>query len=219
MTDSDCSGCTAQISAIACGTVPSPAGWWKFDDGGGTAAADSSGKGYPGTLVNGPAWVAGRAGGALSFSGNAMVTLPSALPLAPLWTIGAWFLYPLPNTGGWHTLTRGTTDHQILVNPDQVSLGSFDNAGGTGFRDSGFRMNTLTPGWHHVAAVGSGGRTAFYMDGRAVGAIPWQSTNNVYAIGNFQLGGQPFGTLSDVRVYATALTAAQVGAIADGTAP
>jgi len=80
-------------------------------------------------------------------------------------------------------------------------------------------MNTLTPGWHHVAAVGSGGLTAFCMDGRAVGAIPWQSTSNVYAIGNFQLGGQPFGTLSDVRVYATALTAAQVGAIADGTAP
>ena len=208
-----------QISAIAGGTVPRPVGWWKFDEGGGTAVADSSGKGYAGMLVNGPAWAQGEAGGALGFSGNAMVMLPSALPLAPLWTIGAWFRVPLPSTGGWHTLTRGTNDHQILISPDQVSLGSYDNAGGTGFHDCGFRMNTLAPGWHHVAAAGSGGRTLFYVDGRPAGTIPWQSTSNVLAIGNLQLGGQAFGTLRDVRIYDTALTAAQITAIVGGTVP
>ena len=208
-----------QIAAIAGGTAPGPVGWWKCDEGGGTAVADRSGKGCTGMLVNGPAWVRGEAGEALSFSGDAMVILPTAVPLAPLWTIGAWIQVPLPNTGAWHTLTRGTNDHQILVAPDQVSLGSYDNAGATGFHDCGFRMNTLTPGWHHVAAAGSAGRTLFYVDGRPAGTIAWQSASNVLAFGNIQIGAQPFGTLRDVRIYDTALTAAQITAIVSGSAP
>ena len=33
------------------GQTPSPAGWWKMDDGSGTTAIDSSGNGYDGTLM------------------------------------------------------------------------------------------------------------------------------------------------------------------------
>jgi hypothetical protein len=43
-------------------------GWWKFDDGSGTSAVDSSGNGNTGTLVNSPAWTtAGYYNGALGF--------------------------------------------------------------------------------------------------------------------------------------------------------
>jgi hypothetical protein len=43
-------------------------GWWKFDDGSGTSAPDSSGNSNTGTLVNSPAWVGGKIGSnALSF--------------------------------------------------------------------------------------------------------------------------------------------------------
>ena len=44
-------------------------GWWKFDEGSGTVAYDSSGNGHDGNLTNGPTWVAGKIGGALSFDG------------------------------------------------------------------------------------------------------------------------------------------------------
>lgn len=44
-------------------------GRWRLDEGTGTSAGDSSGNGNTGTLVNGPAWVAGQAGQALSFDG------------------------------------------------------------------------------------------------------------------------------------------------------
>jgi len=46
-----------------------PIGSWSFSEGSGTLAADSSGNGLDGTLVNGTAFVAGPAGQALSFDG------------------------------------------------------------------------------------------------------------------------------------------------------
>ena len=44
-------------------------GWWKFDEGSGTVAYDSSGNGNDGNLTNGPTWATGKIGGALSFDG------------------------------------------------------------------------------------------------------------------------------------------------------
>ena len=44
-------------------------GHWRFDEGSGTIASDSSGNGNNGTLVAGPTWVNGRFGGALEFDG------------------------------------------------------------------------------------------------------------------------------------------------------
>lgn len=41
-------------------------GWWKFDDGSGSIAKDSSGRGNHGTITD-PIWVTGRYGGALDF--------------------------------------------------------------------------------------------------------------------------------------------------------
>jgi hypothetical protein len=63
----------AQVSGAGSSLV----GWWKFDDASGNTAADSSGNGNNGTLVNGPTWVAGQIGGALSFNGvDQSVTTP-----------------------------------------------------------------------------------------------------------------------------------------------
>ncbi|MHC4595684.1 MAG: hypothetical protein ACYS19_12170 [Planctomycetota bacterium] len=45
-------------------------GWWKFDDGSGNTAKDSSGNGHHGTLLGIPEWVLGPEdfGGALAFN-------------------------------------------------------------------------------------------------------------------------------------------------------
>jgi len=45
-------------------------GWWKFDDGEGTVAKDSSGHGNHATLVGDPQWVPGYDGLALDFDGR-----------------------------------------------------------------------------------------------------------------------------------------------------
>src|SRR5207245_408359 len=68
----------------------------------GTIATDSSGNGNDGTLVNKPAWVAGRAGGGLQFDGvttSMMVTLSPSSSLNGLFafTFAAWIY---PKSGG-----------------------------------------------------------------------------------------------------------------------
>ncbi len=45
------------------------AGYWKFDEGSGTTASDSSGNSNTGTLTNGPAWATGKYGSAVQFDG------------------------------------------------------------------------------------------------------------------------------------------------------
>ena len=50
---------------------PNLVGWWKFDEGSGTVAADSSGQGRDGTLLFDPVWRAdGVRDGCLFFDGD-----------------------------------------------------------------------------------------------------------------------------------------------------
>ncbi|MDT8301292.1 MAG: hypothetical protein RQ760_07385, partial [Sedimentisphaerales bacterium] len=44
-------------------------GWWRFDEGSGTTAVDSSGNGNDGIFNGDPQWVMGYFGGALEFDG------------------------------------------------------------------------------------------------------------------------------------------------------
>lgn len=45
-----------------------PLAWWRFDDGSGSTAVDSSGRGHDLTLSNMPTRIAGRIGGGLNFA-------------------------------------------------------------------------------------------------------------------------------------------------------
>ena len=67
--------------------------YWKFDEGTGTTAADSSANGNTGTLTNGPSWAAGIAGNALYFDGiddNVTVMDSNSLDLSNSFTLSAW---------------------------------------------------------------------------------------------------------------------------------
>ncbi len=52
------------------GTDPSLVGWWRFEEGSGTIAYDSSGNGLDGNLVGGATWSEGRFGGGLELDGT-----------------------------------------------------------------------------------------------------------------------------------------------------
>ena len=76
--------------------APTPVGYWKFDEGSGTTASDSSGNGSTGAIT-GAGWVAGQVNGALSFNGStnyvSMGTpVPTALKFgASSFTVINWF--------------------------------------------------------------------------------------------------------------------------------
>jgi hypothetical protein len=70
-------------------------GSWHFDEGLGATAYDTSGKGHNAAVVNGPAWVDGKFGKALSFDGNANQYVehsydPDFTPGTKSWTVAAW---------------------------------------------------------------------------------------------------------------------------------
>ena len=57
-------------STVAEAVDPSLVGYWKFDEGTGTTAHDSSGNGLDGTLVGGVTWTEGRFGGGIQLDGS-----------------------------------------------------------------------------------------------------------------------------------------------------
>src|SRR6266508_529480 len=93
---------SALVFLLFCISSASPAfathdaeGWWKFDDGSGTTAADSGSGANAGTLTNTPTWVAGHIGSnALNFATASTeyvaIGQPAVLNFTGPFSISAW---------------------------------------------------------------------------------------------------------------------------------
>jgi len=91
-------------------------GYWKFDEGSGAIAYDSSGNGNNGVLIGSPLWTAGKSGTALFFEGNSFVDCGNAASLhVQSYTLAAWIN---PSALGW----RSTSD---LYEPRILSNGAY----------------------------------------------------------------------------------------------
>ena len=146
---------------------------------GGSASYDGTVTGSP-SIVEGPA---GRADGMLFGGGGDSARLgDGGVDTDSSWTIDCYFQTPIPGTGAWHTLTRGAAgDHQVIIHPDQTSLGSYDNVGGSGFSDTTFDVAGLEAGWHRLTVAAGAGRATFYVDGEPVGGHSTVSNSDVSA--------------------------------------
>ena len=141
-------------------------GWWNLDEGSGTSAADSSGNGNTGTLVNNPTWTTGKINGALNLvaASSQYVNIPDAasLELAGSWTEAIW-VNPasVPGSGGGiKVLSKDDAGNHSNygiamangINGCTTGLGwriYFDTAGGVG--NSSCYVTTINTGtWYHV---------------------------------------------------------------------
>ncbi|WP_424101640.1 LamG-like jellyroll fold domain-containing protein [Moorena producens] len=125
-------------------------------------------------------------------------------------------------------LLGSTDDSSPVVIEEKSKLGTRVN--GT-FYDSGYSLERLTPGWHHLTAVGKDSNTIFYIDGRQVADVKQayidaatddaikeerkteicQATGiNISTIGNSTTGSEQFGKLAEVRVWNLALSKAEI---------
>jgi len=210
-------------------------GWWKFDEGTGTTTADSSTYGNSGTLVNGPVWATGRVGpGALTFNGTtSYVNVPNTsgsldnLQFTGM-TVAAWIKASaasgrIMEKGGWF-FSAATSGGSNVVRFTVNDTGGYQNS-------TAISLNT----WIHVAATWSWNSTLktssihLFVNGVAAdGGSPNPDSGLVQPndIGVAWIGNRGSdaargfnGTIDDVRVYNRTLTAAEIQALADSTAP
>jgi hypothetical protein len=197
-------------------------GWWKFDEGTGTNAADSSGNGNPATLSAGAAWLnpgkigpyalnCGSAAGYASTgcgtgTGDISVSFWIQLTVSASKTFIANNKFAIYNHGPGFSppYALGVTSDGSSTSADSTSAISADSL------------------WHHIVVTRtSTGTTHIYLDNvDAAGAL---SSGTPVAQGTaLKIGADDSlspmnGYMDDVRVYNRILTAAEVTTIFNHT--
>ena len=209
------------IMPVASGLV----GWWNFDEGSGTTAADSSGNNNTGTLINSPTWTtSGRINGALTLNGtNQYVDVPysSSIDLTGTnLTIAAWVNISAVN-GDYQAIFGKDFQYRLLLGANLSSFLFQINSSTNAFSNTFAALTFRT--WHHVAVTYNGTTVNFYLDGQNVGSVAM--TQSITSTGVYDAGiGNSFtsyyfleGSIDDVRVYNRALSAKEVWQLYNGT--
>ncbi len=194
-------------------------GQWKFDECAGATAADSSGNGNTGTLINAPVWSTNTPTGtgcSLSFNGTSQyVTVPdsASMDFTGDLSIGAW-INPSVEGGNYSTIAskRGGigTNYHIYLYISNGALGYYNNTQ---------YFNTYIPPinkWTYVTAIIKSSTLTLYANG-----VPVYTNNaispvvnygpNTFTVGAMYAPGEFFGGLIDsVSVYNKSLTAVEV---------
>ena len=212
---------------------PNLVAYWKFDEGGGSVAYDSSGNNH-GTIY-GAIWTSGQNSGALSFDGvNDYVEVSDdpSLDITNEITIGAWVkisnldteyfivskqpstcerITPFDLPGNYefsvmpfHGYLRLRHQHRIGINNANIS--TYTSTSG------------ITPGvWHHVVvSLVEGGNVNFMIDGSPVGIL--RQFGRFYSINNepIRIGTRKDnysyfnGIIDDIFVYDRALSGNEI---------
>jgi hypothetical protein len=228
-------GIIATTNADAAHKEGNMVAWFKFDEGTGTAAADSSGNNNGGTLVGSPAWVDGFDGKALQFNNTdktVEIASFSGINAAAEFSVSAWVKVASMGTAatedGAVFSTKSTTDPTIIwFNAD--GAGGYDpsytfNVGNTGTasnRINGPSNIVVQNKWQHLVCVFNGASRKIYLDG----ALRASSSNGAHTTETFN--GKTFqigrwqgstnmhfnGLIDEVRVYDIALTDSDVTTI------
>jgi hypothetical protein len=195
---------------------------YAFDEGTGPTTSDASGSGHTGTLVNGPAWVAGQAtyGQALSFDGvddAVSVANPSTLNMGTSdFTLELWVKRNVLGGTQRHLFSKCTATtwvtgcKEFYFNAsNQLTFGSFAT-GNT------FSSTIADTNWHHIAMTFTNATklVIIYVDGALATTAPKgleaDGADHIVMLGN-HLGRNTFsGLLDEVRIYNRALTQAEI---------
>jgi hypothetical protein len=215
--------------------VSAPSGavaYWKFDEGSGTTAYDTTVNNNDGTLYGLPTWTAdSKSGLALSFNGSTdYVEIPDSASLSfgasDSFTLEAWV--KTSTTGNQKriiSLQYGTSTMAIwlrTMNDNTVQFFIRDSNGNTTYF---YSTSTITDGqWHHVVGVRdvNNDRLYLYIDGVEENSVtdttngsfdttdPWYIGYEADSSGG--QGGKQYwsGQIDEVVIYNRALSATEV---------
>jgi hypothetical protein len=192
--------------------------WWRFDDGSGTEATDSSGNGNDGALNGDAQWVAGQLGGAIQFNGsNARVVAPN-IPLdSRSFTVMMW-VNPVLYTGEQVVFSTGLTGANGTDMHFRLGGPGSGNVPAGGVRMGFYNNDIDTPGgliednnWYHLTFWYDfeNQNRRIYVDGvqeAEAAAAPYLGTSGNSVIGAWGTGQWFRGIIDDVQVYNHALT-------------
>ena len=202
-------------------------GYWKFDEGNGTTAGDSSGYGNTGTLLpsgSEPTWTSGKVGEALSFDGVDDYVGVSQV-LTTEMTASAWV-----------KLTDFTKTPNMLINAySHQTLAISPNRDGSGviyiYIGNGTEWlcapcitgskNMKENVWHHVIFTSDGTKSILYLDSVNIGSSDYVPSGfgSYFRIGRGAADITEYlrGLIDEVRIYNRALSAAEVSALYNAT--
>jgi len=199
---------------------------WKFDEGSGSVAHDTSGNNHDGTFEGNPQWVAGYFGGALEFDGDSRVEIPdpSAFDFNADFTWCAWIK---TDEGGVIVAeTQGEDDQGPKTFFVANGTLAFDT-GWVGFFGGTTAVNDGQ--WHHVAVTvtfNGDDTIQYYIEGEP--GAQGQMNVDSFPEAEFPLwigfdgradpGEFPgfTGIIDDVRIYDFALTQDEIQAAMEG---
>lgn len=216
-------------------------GYWSFDEGSGNIAYDYSGNNNNGILYNGPQWVDGKVGKALSFDGvDDYISIP--LFNYDEITVGVWFYRNNKDTvradaifGGWYwnsdsQLQQGY-DLRFYINSDIINfIVNTKNINGNILqKDASYDFDYKSiKNWHCVFGVYEKltGQQKLYVNGSLVSTTTHLAGNiivplTVYSdmrIGYSRVNSGYFpGLIDEVRIYNRALSEAEIKALYNAT--
>ena len=213
------------------GTTNGPSTYYSFDENSGATAQDSSGAVNTGTLVNAPAWSAGKVNAALSFNGTDQYVegASAAIHTDTSFSVAAWVYLTSKNGFATAVSQDGTNISGFFLQYDQsVDRWGFTirQSDSTGAGLDGARSST-SPSldtWYHLVGVydSSTNQLSLYVDGILAGTAtrhtPWDATG-AFAVGRAKFGPLTDfwpGMIDDVRVYQRALSPGEVTTLANG---
>jgi hypothetical protein len=207
----------AEVSAIY-NYAPPAVAHWKFDEGSGTTAADSSGNGNNGTLTNSPTWTSGLYSNAISFDGiNDLVSVPNTVSLNPsLISMTAWvYNFACTPTTDTHVIRKESS--YILSSCWQGNLQLYLKTNGD-LSWKGLNGNTALPlnKWSHIAATYNGINARLYINGVQVNTttsiIGNINTTTSTVDLNGDISNSNFGNYisDDIRIYNYELSPTQI---------
>jgi len=198
---------------------PGLIGWWRFDEGSGTVARDSSGNGNDGALKGDPQWVIGWTDSAIEFDGSGDyveiggVGISGAAPR----TIAGWAKASTTSIPSWTTVfgfaPGGSTDGTYF----DIEV---DDTGNYAVHIQGWQAVLLPVDtqWHHFAVTYNGTGGSWYLDGRFVDSLDGDvGTIDQVRIGARLSNSNYFGGVVDeVRIYDRSLTLDEIKKLAAG---
>ena len=195
-------------------------GYWRFDEGTGNGAKDSSGKGNNGTLhrMDDDPWVDGIRGTAVRFDGNNdhvdCGDAPS-LQIGDELTVSAWVRPEIVSHGKIYQESDESHSPTLGLSYGDDGRFSFDRHTGSWQGTTASKSSAIDE-WHHVAGVFDGEWMRLYVDGREEGRLQAPGTlsstagRNVIGLDS-RLDRKGFnGTIDEVCISSIARTKEEI---------